>query len=175
MSRKHVGLDASWSRSVALSAARPLVGLLVFVVLGLFTCHSAPGQTRNPLFEQTSSREVISQQVRMALPSLERGLQLLNRDAEPAQLEQACQAILDTYKYLRAAQESTDLLVRRSKMPDPLAQMEMKYMWDIRMHMVACTVQTGHIVKQNQEMIDMCAGHLTQGMSQLRVLLAIMP
>jgi hypothetical protein len=111
----------------------------------------------------------------MALPSAERGLQLLSGDAAPAQLERACDAILDTYKYLRAAQESTDLLVRRSHFPDPLAAIEMKQMWDIRMHMLACTNQTGHIVNQNQEMITMCTEHLTKGIHQLRVLLATMP
>jgi hypothetical protein len=132
-------------------------------------------QTRNPLFEQTSSPAVISQQVRLALPSAERGLQLLTGGGDASQLALAVEAIGNTYKYLRAAQESTDLLVRRSKFPDPLAQIEMKKMWDIRMHMLACTNQAGHILKQDQEMITMCAQHVTEGIRQLRILVATLP
>lgn len=163
-------------RHLGRRSARPFLGILLCAGLGLLESRPAAAQAaNNALFEHTTSPAIISQQVRMALPSLERAVRLLNRNAEPAQLEEACQAILDTYKYLRAAQESTDLLTRRQKFPDPSAQMEMKRMWQIRTHMLACTAQSGHIVKQNQEMIDMCAEHLSEGIRQLRVLLVIMP
>ena len=113
--------------------------------------------------------------MRFALPSAERGLQLLTSGGGPEQLALAVQSLDDTYRYLRAAQESTDLLVGRAKFPDPMAQMQMKQMWEIRKHMMFCTGQAGHIVNQNQELIAECAGHVTEGVRQLRVLLAIMP
>ena len=139
------------------------------------TWSEVAAQARNPLFEQTTNPAVISQQVRVALPSAERGLQLLTSGGGPEQLALAVQSLEDTYKYLRAAQESTNLLVARAKFPDPMAQMEMKQMWEIRKHMMFCTGQAGHIVNQNQEVIEQCAGRVTEGIRQLRVLLAIMP
>jgi hypothetical protein len=147
----------------------------VAAAIVLPTWSEVAAQTRNPLFEQTTSPAVISQQVRFALPSAERGLQLLTSGGGPEQLALAVQSLDDTYKYLRAAQESTNLLVGRAKFPDPMAQMEMKQMWEIRKHMMFCTGQAGHIVNQNQEVIEQCAGRVTEGIRQLRVLLAIMP
>lgn len=132
-------------------------------------------QTRNPLFGHTSSPAVISQQIRLALPSAERGLQLLTSGGDPTQLALGVKSLDETYRYLRAAQESTDLLVRRSKFPDPIAQMEMKQMWEIREHMLFCTGQAGHIVNQNQEMIEQCVRRVIEGIRQLRVLVAIRP
>ena len=56
-----------------------------------------------------------------------------------------------------------------------MAEMEMKQMWEIRKHMMFCTGQAGHIVNQNQGVIEQCAGRVAEGIRQLRVLLAIMP
>ena len=83
----------------------------VAAAIVLPTWSEVAAQARNPLFEQTTSPAVISQQVRFALPSAERGLQLLTSGGDPAQLALAVQSIDDTYKYLRAAQESTNLMV----------------------------------------------------------------
>jgi hypothetical protein len=53
--------------------------------------------------------------------------------------------------------------------------MEMERMWQIRVHMLARMNQGGHIIKQNQEMINMCTEHLIERIRQLHALLAIMP
>jgi hypothetical protein len=132
-------------------------------------------QQTNPLFSRTRQPSVIVEQVRRALPSAERGLALLASNGDPTQLERAVEAISDTYKYLRAASESTEDLMRASKFPDPLAEMKVARMWEIRRHMMACTGQAGHIVRQDQEMIRMCAEHVTEGIRKLRVLQAVMP
>ena len=148
--------------------------LPVLALLLLAPSHGV-AQHVNPYFNQTTEPAVISQQVRFALPSAQRGLALLTGGGDPGQLTMAVQSIDDTYKYLRAAQESTELLERRAKFPDPLANLEIQRMWEIRLHMMACTGQAGHIVKQNQEAIAACAQHLTEGIRKLRVLLAIIP
>jgi len=128
----------------------------------------------DPLFKRTRDPAVISEQVRQALPSAELGLKLLT-SGDRTQLPRAIEAIGDTYRYLRAAQESSADLERWSKFPDPLAEMKMSRMWAIRKHTLACTGQAGHIINENQEMINMCAEHMTEGIRQLRVLLGIMP
>jgi hypothetical protein len=166
---------ASKVRVMLVQVKRFVLFAAVAAAMVLPTCSKVAAQARNPLFEQTASPAVISQQVRIALPSAERGLQLLTSGGGPEQLALAVQSLEDTYKYLRAAQESTNLLVARAKFPDPMAQLEMKQMWEIRKHMMFCTGQAGHIVSQNQELIDQCAGHVTEGIRQLRVLLATMP
>ena len=132
-------------------------------------------QTRNPLFGHTTSPAVISEQVRLALPSAERGLQLLTSGGDPAQLALGIKSLDESYRYLRAAQESTDLMARRAKFPDPLAQVEMKQMWAVREHMLFCTGQAGHIVNQNQELTEQCVRHVIEGIRQLRVLVATRP
>ena len=134
-----------------------------------------PAQARNPLFERTTSPAVISLQVHAALPSAEKGLQLLTSGGGPEQLALAIKSIDDTYRFLRAAQESKNIMVGQAKFPDPIAQVEMSQMWEIRKHMLFCTGQAGHIVNQNPELIEQCAGHVTEGIRRLRVLLAIMP
>ena len=132
-------------------------------------------QQTNPLFNRTRQPSVIVQQVRLALPSAERGLELLTSGGDSAQLARAVESIADTYKYLRAASESTEDLMHHTKNPDPLAEMKVARMWEIRRHMLACTDQAGHIVKQDQGIITMCSEHLAQGIRKLRVLQAVMP
>jgi hypothetical protein len=147
-----------------------VVGLLVLCWSG----YPAAQQT-NPLFSRTRQPSVISQQVRLALPSAERGLDLLTSGGDPTQLARAVEAISNTYKYLRAASESTEDLMRDTKFPDPLAEMKVARMWEIRRHMLACTNQTSQIVKQDQEILNMCTEQLTQGIRKLRILQAVMP
>ncbi len=132
-------------------------------------------QQQDPLFNRTTDPAIISKQAHLALPTAERGLQLLTSASDSSQLAQAVEAIDHTYRYLRAAQESTEQLIHLSKYPDPLMPIQTQRMWQIRLHMLACTNQAGHIIKQNQEMIHMCTEHLTEGIRQLRTLLAIMP
>jgi hypothetical protein len=147
-----------------------IVGLLLLSWPGY-----AAAQQTNPLFSRTRQPSVISQQVRLALPSAERGLELLTSGGDSTQLARAVEAISDTYKYLRAASESTEDLMREAKFSDPLAEMKVARMWEIRRHMLACTNQAGHIVKQDQEILSMCADNLTEGIRKLRILQVVMP
>lgn len=157
-----------WSGRVLRVAAGAAV---VLGVAGL-----ADGQARNPLFERTTNPSVVSQQVQLALPSALRGLELLTaRGSDPVSLEQAVSSIDDTYKYLRAAQESSELINNRAKYPDPTRQVQMTRMWGVRLELLECLKQRGHIVQQSPEAISTCTEHLTEGIRRLRVLLAIMP
>jgi hypothetical protein len=132
-------------------------------------------QHQNPLFNMTGDPTIISQQIRLALPSAERALALLTGGGDAAQLGQAVQSIGDTYRYLRAAQESKENLMRRSSVRDPLTELETRRMWQIRKHMLACMNEGQHIVNQNEGVINNCAGHLVEGIRELRVLVAVTP
>lgn len=160
------------SRSTFLCWLRPALGLS----LGVGVLVGLPGllmaQHQNPLFNRTSDRNIISQQVHLALPSAERGLALLTNGGDPAH---ALQAIGDTYRYLRAAQESTEDMMHDAKFPDPLWEIETKRMWEIRTHMLKCTNETGHILRQDETITRMCADNLVEGIRKLRILLAVMP
>jgi hypothetical protein len=148
---------------------------LTSVLLFRFPTQLLAQEHKSPLFDLTTDRPIISQQVHLALPSAERGLQLLTSGGDAGQLAVAVESIGHTYKYLRAAQESTQQLIRLSKFPDALMPMEMERMWQIRVHMLACTNRGGHIIKQKQKMINMCTEPLIEGIRQRRALLAIMP
>jgi hypothetical protein len=148
--------------------------VVVTMVLSLWPGY-VTAQPTNPLFNRTRQPSVIVEQVRHALPSAERGLALLASDADPSQLSRAVESSGDTYKYLAAASESTEDLMRAAKSPDPLAEMKVARMWEIRRHMLACTDQAGHIIKQDYEMIRMCTEHVTEGTRKLRILQAVMP
>jgi len=151
-----------------------IAAILTSLLLLPFPAHLL-AHHRNPLFNTTTDQTIISEQVHLALPSAKPGLQLLTSAGDSTQLAVAAESIDDTYEYLRAAQESTQLLIRLSKFPDPLMPMQIECMWQIRIHMLAWTNQAGHITNQNQEMIKMCTEHLLVGIRQLRTLLAIMP
>lgn len=143
-------------------------------VVLLLWAGSVLAQDANEFFNRTRDPAGVSQRVRLALPAAERGLALLT-SGDPSQLAPAVESIRDTYKYLRAAQESTADLERWSKFPDPLAEMKIARMWTVRKHTLACTLQAGHIINQSPEMISMCAREMTEGVRELRVLLAVMP
>jgi hypothetical protein len=51
----------------------------------------------------------------------------------------------------------------------------MTRMWGVRLELLECLKQRGHIVQQSPEAISTCTEHLTEGIRRLRVLLAIMP
>lgn len=133
------------------------------------------GQHANPLFNQTNQPAVISQQMHLALPSAERGLALLTSGGDSGQLKLAMESINDTYRYLRAAQESKQNLNNWAKVRDPLVEIETKRIWQIRLHMLACLNEGQHIINQNEAMISRCAEHLTAGIRELRFLLTVMP
>ena len=54
-----------------------------------------------------------------------------------------------TAKAAEGTTKSTEDLMRAAKSPDPLAEMKVARMWEIRRHMLACTDQAGHIIKQD--------------------------
>lgn len=131
-------------------------------------------QHQNPLFNMTGDPSIISRQIRLALPSAVRGLELLTSGGDAAEVGEAVQSIGDSYRYLRPAQESKESLMRRSTIRDPLVELETQRMWQIRRHMLAC-MNGQHIVNQNEAVITNCAGHLVEGIRQLRVLVAVTP
>ena len=118
------------------------MNLVVRVVLALATMMLllAPEvrAQANPLFQWTRDPQVINSQIRAALPAGEKALELVTTAADPESLASAVRSMRDSYKYLRAAQQSSAGIVRTSKFPDPLMQMRVQRIWQIRQHYLRC-------------------------------------
>jgi hypothetical protein len=162
--------------------ARRLLNLIVqggVLVLGtgLSTVVAVQAQQTQPgdMFRHTSDPRVIGVQVRSALPAAIDGLEGLVNATDNQKMQRAMTSINNTYRYLRAAQESTVLISRRAKYPDPLAPVYANRMWEVRAHMLKCLDISNAITPENPENVAMCADELTQGIRKLRILIAIMP
>lgn len=127
------------------------------------------------LFNHTFDRKVITVQVRSALPTAIDGLERLVTATDVREAQQAVTLINNTYRYLRAAQESILLMHQQAKYPDPLAPVYAKRMWEVRAHLLKCLDTSGTLTPENPESVAMCAEELTEGIRKLRILVAIFP
>lgn len=132
-------------------------------------------QATNPLFATTKDQGGIALRTRLALPSTQRALELLTNTTDPDSLAMAVESLNNSYRYLRAAQEGTDLLIRIAKYPDPLQSIRRDQMWDVRVHLLQCLDIRGHVIPGNNDAIATCTDNVTTALSKLETLLLIMP
>ncbi len=149
------------------------------LVLGSSLSTAAPGraQVGQPvdLFNHTFDRKVVTVQVRSALPTAVDGLERLVTATDVRQAQQAMVSIRNTYRYLRAAQESITLIHQQAKYPDPLAPVYAKRMWEVRAHLLKCLDTRDTLTPDNPESVAMCADELTEGIRKLRILVTLLP
>jgi hypothetical protein len=159
--------------------ARRLLGATVLdavlvLGIGLFGADIVQAQ-QGDLYNHTSDRTVVTVQVRSALPSAIEGLELLVTATDRQGTQRAVNSINNTYRYLRAAQESITLIHERAKYPDPLAPVYAKRMWEVRVHMLKCLDVREALDPDNPELVAKCADELSEGIRKLRILVGIMP
>jgi hypothetical protein len=124
------------------------------------------------MFNHTADPKVVTAQVRSALPTAIEGLELLVAGGDT---RRAVSSINDTYRYLRAAEESILLIQRNAKYPDPLAPVYAKRMWEVRAHMLKCLDIRESLTPDNPENVAKCVDELIEGIRKLRILVTILP
>jgi hypothetical protein len=150
---------------VALTVA--CVGLTVAAWRDVGVC----AEREDPLFGHTNDPAAIQTQLRLAVPQLEKGLRLLQSSSDPDQISVALDALFDSYRYLRAAQESSDNLNNNSRFPDPMVQLRNQRVWRVRSHLIKC--RSGFV--PGSEGIAMCTEEASAALRELRIILQVFP
>ena len=128
-------------------------------------------ERKDPLFGITNDPAKIQTQLQLAVPELEKGLRLLQSSSDPDQLNLALDALFDSYRYLRAAQESSDQINNHKRFPDPMVQLRNQRVWRVRSHLIKCRASFA----PNSEGIAMCTEEASAALRELRIILQVFP
>jgi len=163
--------------SMFVTLLRPEVGrrlwlLALIAVLLLPLCASAQ---ENVLFNHTRDPKIIAMQIGLALPSATRGFELLQTASAPEELTLGVEAIYDSYKYLRAAHESSRNVQGRAKFADPLVTLRDRRIGRILGQLTWCRTNAGHLIARQPEITATCMEGLGQAIRDLRVIVATTP
>ena len=96
-------------------AMRLLLGCVLAPALAV---GPAGAQSNDPLTKNTKDPRMIATQIKTALPLAERGYAMLMSTADPEPTANAVELLLTSYRYLRAAYQSNDLMFVRQRLLD---------------------------------------------------------
>lgn len=160
-------------RAWSVGCARVVLGVLL---LGSGSVgREADAQTPDNVLRHTTDERIIDQQVKLALAPAERGYELLLASTSPAQTEAAVQSLRTSYKYLRAAQESSQMISVQAKYPDPMLKLRMDRIWAVRSRLLNCIDNQGHLDNPDVQTRAWCVEGLTEAIRRLRVLSVALP
>lgn len=156
------------------STARTLGIALLACAAWLPLAGTASAQQDEAMFRRTRDPKVISMQIKAALPTLERGYAMLISTTELEPTEAAVNLLHDTYRYLRAAQESSEVLESISKFPDPVVALRNRKILDVRDRLLRCWSNRTHLTDPGP-IRSGCIEGLQVGLRNLRVMVATLP
>jgi hypothetical protein len=113
--------------------------------------------------------KIVAAQVSTALPAYARGLDLLNSSSDADTTAAAVRFLLDAYRYLRGAYEGNQLILVRSRFPDPLLELQNKQILDVRRGLLYCTGNRKHLATTDSIRAT-CVEGLARGLRTLRIL-----
>lgn len=131
-------------------------------------------QQEEILFRRTRDPKIIREQIRAALPAFERGYALLLNSTDSESTTTAVTLLHDTYRYLRAAQESSEVLESISKYPDPLVGLQNRQLGEIRDRLLGCWSNRTHLAEPGLIRTN-CIDGLGPSLRKLRVIVAGLP
>jgi hypothetical protein len=117
---------------------------------------------------------MVARQIKAALPRFERGLALLTSSTDSDSTEAAVKLLHDTYRYLRVAQERSEVLEGVSKFPDPVISLQNKQIGEIRDHLLRCWATRTYLAEPGPHRTA-CIEGLEVGIRKLRVIVATLP
>jgi hypothetical protein len=128
-------------------------------------------QSDDRLFRNHFDPTVIATQIRRALPVFEEGLALLTSSTDPEPTAAAVTLLNDAYRYLRAAQQSSEAMQRRVTIPDPLIDLRNRQIMRVRDGLATC-VNNRFYLSDPGRIRDNCLDGLFRGVRTLRVIVA---
>jgi hypothetical protein len=143
------------------------------VVVGI----SAPiaAQVENPLIENTTDPSMVARQIRTALPTVERGYTMLTSSSDPESTAAAVALLLDSYRYLRAAQQSSEnIQFKKGPFRDPTVDLRNKHIMEIRNHLGMCVSNRFYLL-ESAKIREECLDGLTAGIRKLRFIVVTLP
>jgi hypothetical protein len=135
----------------------------------------AESQIRDLKSVETRDERIISTQVRLALPEMVRGYEMLTRSADQQEAAAAVSALYDSYRYLRAAQHGTEIAYNFGPFGDPLLKLRIDRIWQIRRRLLTCVDNREHLGDTAHPVRAKCLEGLPDGIRSLRILVATLP
>lgn len=148
--------------------------LLVVSLVGLLAgAPPSEAQSEDPLTKNSKDPKRIALQIRSALPMIERGYSILSSTTAPEPTEAAVELLLKSYRYLRAAYQSNDLILSTSRVPDPLIDLQNQQIMFVRLRLLDCTGNRQYITEDPAR--TKCLDGLVSGLRTLRTVTAFLP
>ncbi len=149
----------------------------VLILMGIWLLFQGPGLATaldddDPAFRWSPDKRIISQQIEAALPAAEKGMRLLQAASTETQIAAAIQSIFDSYRYLRAAEESGRNIEGQAKIKDPLAKIRYDHIANIRLRLRWCRDNREHLLAQETEYTTRCLDGLSEAVRELKVVVA---
>ncbi len=160
------------TRSVGIT--RALIGLLLPAII-VAAATGAGAQSTDTMLRDTTDERIIEKQVKLALPPAERGYELLVAATSPAETDAAVQSLRTAYKYLRAAQQGSQMIADQAKYPNPMLKLRMDRIWAVRSRLLNCVDNQPHLDDPNGSARAWCLEGLTEAIRRLRVLTVALP
>ncbi|MGH7414256.1 MAG: hypothetical protein ACREKJ_08650 [Candidatus Rokuibacteriota bacterium] len=159
-------------------ARHPVAARVARLVLAgvclLWMSAALSAQPDDRLFRNHFDPTIIAMQIRMALPVFERGLGLLSTSTDPEPTAAAVTLLNDAYRYLRAAQQSSEAMQRRVTVPDPLIDLRNKQIMRVRDGLATCVNNRFYLADPGQ-IRENCLDGLSRGIRTLRVIVVTLP
>ena len=149
--------------------------LLLGCGLALVLTNGSEAQSKDPLTKNTKDPKMIATQIKSALPLVERGYAMLLSTTEPEPTANAVEMLLTSYRYLRAAYQSNDLIISTTKIPDPLLELENRHIMSVRQRLLDCTGNRQYLTDPGSSLRTTCIEGLAQGLRTLRTVAATQP
>ena len=153
------------------------LGLVVAVLAAAFWAliPRVGAQDLDAMFEPHRNERIIAEQVRLALPPAVRGYQMLSAAADEEEEAGAVRVLYESYRYLRAAQQGSEMVYTSSKIRDPFLKLRIQRVWDIRVSLLHCIDHKGHLLEAANPTRSTCLDGLPVGIKKLRLLVETTP
>jgi hypothetical protein len=132
-------------------------------------------QEDQALLQLTRDPKIITLQIRSALAPAERGLQLISTSGDQQTVDAAVISIRDSYRYLRAAYEGSEMALSRASFPDPLMRLRNGRLWQIRLRLLKCVDNGPRLADADGTVRVFCIENLREAIRRLRFEIAALP
>jgi hypothetical protein len=155
--------------------AQWIASLVLFAALSGGIPAPVAAQPAEALFRDSLDEKVIASQVHMAVPAYRRGHQMLTAATDQTETAAAIRVLFESYRFLRAAQQGSEMVRAHVKFPDPLIQLRIDRLWQIRVRLLKCIDTVERLNDPGDPARAECLAGLPDGYRQLQVLSAMLP
>lgn len=120
-------------------------------------------------FGWTTDPKVVAKQIQLSLPAAQRGLELLQAATTDTQITVAVASIFDAYRYLRAAQESSENIEAYAKVKDPMVPFRNARILQIRDQLRWCREHREELLRRDQEATAQCQSNVMKAIHDLQI------